>query len=565
MRRIYLLLILLIFCASFALPAGAQQPPSPLNWIPADFAGFIRIDTENPAATLDTINIDHFIASVLQSSRIMYEGRPEFSNLLPMDALDVEDPSFADLFGQWLGDEIILAYSELDERFESDLPLIIIPTQNSFGAAAGLSTVIQAQDRLTEEVDGTTRIFHGDQATFAFLPATVLIGSEADVNAALAVRAGNAPALTETETYQIVVEALPQNAMVTIFAQGETAGNAINFLLNGNSDTDLVASFGTALAELNRTSLETVIATGGVDAVGAALLPATLLNSTTQANVVLHIPENDLAPSPAFDTDLLNYLPRSAMIVHNGTDSEQAAYASLIGLTLSNFVGFALSAFPFDASTAAESEFLTLPTSDTIQTTIETAIDQLDRTGNFNLERDLLRHLNGSYSVAVLPRPNNFLPIFNTSFEVLLITETDDGESVLEGINTLISALGGEDLLQAETLGEVDTLVWRDETDTPILRLAVVEDTLLVGLGDSVERALDAGSGDNRLTDEPRWQEISVNGLPYWYFDINAIRNTIDPSAGGQTSSQLSYVAITGSTLENNLIQVVLTASLNID
>jgi hypothetical protein len=562
MRRVVVLTLLLL-CGSVVQPAVSQEAPSPLNWIPADFAGFIHLDTENPNATLDTVNIDLFIASILQPSRVTLNSRQGFGNLLPLDALDIEDPSFTDLFGQWLGGETILAYSELDERFESDLPLVIIPTNDSFAAAAGLSTVIQGQDRLIQEVTGSTRIFHGDQATIAFLPAAVLIGSAADVSAVLEVQAGNAPSLTDDPTYQAIAQQLPSNAAVTVYTQGDSAANAINFLLNANREPELISAFGTALAELSQTSLETAVATGEVDGVGVVLLPATFLGSTAQANVVFHTTENSLTSNSTFDTDLLNYLPRSTMILHNGADAQQSAYAALVGLTLSNFVGVAFDAFPLVVSFAAANEVLAQPTGDSIQVAIETVIDQLDAAG-FDLEQDLLRYLDGSYSVALLPRPNNPLPVFNTPYEALLIAKTNDGENTLAGITTLISLLGGEDLLQEEIIGEIDTLVWRDETDTSILRLAVVDDTLLLGMGDSVETALSAGDGDNRLIDESRWREVSANGLPYWYFDINAILNTASPTPGEQIRGDVQYVAITGEALENDLYQVVLTVELSI-
>jgi hypothetical protein len=175
-------------------------------------------------------------------------------------------------------------------------------------------------------------------------------------------------------------------------------------------------------------------------------------------------------------------------------------------------------------------------------------LNVLDRFADFNLEDDLLQHLSGSYAVAVMPRPNN-LSSLNTPYDVLVVAETADGEAVMAGLTRAVQAT-----LNLETLGNVtlDDFTFQAipgrSSDDPALLMGMVDTMLVVGTGTSVEAALRARAGDNRLVSRPRWQSVSGDNAPHLYLDISPLYNTFLPQEGGpivvginQVSARTTY------------------------
>ncbi len=543
------------------LPAAARQAANPADWIPEDFAGFIRVDMANAQAALEVLNIGTFVASVLQPTRVEFTGAQTFDSFFPLTALDLENASFDELVSGWLGSEIIVAYPQLSQQFVSQQPLLILPTRDSFRAAGDLSSAIQGQDFLERETHLGASIYHGDQVTIALTPSVVLIGLPQDVEAALLTGMGENPALTVQNTYQAIAAALPENRAVTAYLHGESAANALNFVINGGQGVGVVAAIGDALGDTG--TLAAAMASGGIDAVGVSLNPVTLFNDSLEVTAVAHFADSVNAASESLDSELLSFVPRNAMLVQSGSDGQEALQFALNALPLANFAGTALGSFPIARPAAALQELIPTPTATEIHDVIEDFNSLLGETAEINLE-SLLQQFSGSYAAALLPRPNNPLPVLNSDADGLFIARVEDGEAAVEQVRAIVETVTLQSLVERTANDQTVYALEDTTTGQSLLELTAVDNVLVAGTGNAVNFALRAFAGDNRLIAEPRWQVLADDGTPQWYFDVDAIYNVVSPVAGGPQTGPVNQVAIHQVELDEQLVRFVLTASLSL-
>src|SRR5690349_20574016 len=108
-----------LFCSLVAMaiiglmPVAAQdETVRAADYVPADFAGFIELNLDNPQETLTNINIAAFAASQVQPTRVVLGA-----NLIPFDQFvpfsrlfDVENTSFVANVLPWVNGEMVIAY-----------------------------------------------------------------------------------------------------------------------------------------------------------------------------------------------------------------------------------------------------------------------------------------------------------------------------------------------------------------------------------------------------------------------------------------------------------------------
>jgi hypothetical protein len=159
------------------------------------------------------------------------------------------------------------------------------------------------------------------------------------------------------------------------------------------------------------------------------------------------------------------------------------------------------------------------------------------------------------------------VPVLNTPFDTLFLAKAEDGEAALAGTTRLIEILTGIQEIPTETIGE-DTfhaLRLQGSRDA-VLRLGVVDGSLVIATGDALEQVLAARRGDNRLIGEDRWQRFTQEDAPTpeWYVDINAFYNTFYPSAGAPSAGQGFFRGLVANTdyLSNGLFSVDLRVTL---
>jgi hypothetical protein len=168
----------------------------------------------------------------------------------------------------------------------------------------------------------------------------------------------------------------------------------------------------------------------------------------------------------------------------------------------------------------------------------------------------VLDHLDGSYSFALLPRPNDRLPIVNTPFDALLVAQVNDGDAVVENLSTLLEVFVGADNVQRELLDDQTfSTVFVPNTDEPLLRIGIVDDLLLIATGDTARTALNARRGDNRLIEQGRWQVFNADAPPDLYVDIPAFYNTFMPTSGGQIADFQAQVGLHSRSLGNGMYE----------
>src|SRR5689334_17945054 len=220
MKRILWLLPFLpiLFLFALVMPSAAQSATqeaapvsTPLDWIPEDFSGFVTVDMSDNQATLRSLNVGLFTASVLQPTRIRYTQAQNFDPFLPLTAFDMENASFTQNVLPWLNNQVIIAYKNLGTDFNANATntIMIFPATDSLEAANALNAVIKAQDFLKRETYHDVILYEGDKTSFAFLAAAVITGPTALLRETIDTMSGNGHALTADPVYQQVRAALP--------------------------------------------------------------------------------------------------------------------------------------------------------------------------------------------------------------------------------------------------------------------------------------------------------------------------------------------------------------------
>ncbi|MDL1900181.1 DUF3352 domain-containing protein [Anaerolineae bacterium CFX9] len=544
----------LMMCLS-ALPMSAQSSDGLERWIPADFTGFIRLDTGNPQDALRGINVSLLVGSLIQPTRINTTSAVGYNDLLPLAGiLDLESAPFDQLIVPWLGDTLILAYQNLSAiyRAQASDVLMIASTRDAFEAASVLSRVLQAQDLLeTTSYRGVT-VYNLDRTSIAFAPDAVLIGDQRLIHAALDAEAEESDRLVDHPAYAPIRAQLPQRDPIFAFIVDEAAANALGYVLSGSDRAaPILRALGGALSQLvptNSGSVEQALLSGAVDAVGVSLRPDTFLISQVNVRAAYHVAQPVQAETGSIlDPAVLEFIPRSAFFVHVGTDARQAAFGALSALPLANYGGRVLAAFPVGQPAISPQDLAAPPSAEDIASAVAAFSSALNAVRGVDLMEDVLAHFDGSYTVALMPRPNNPVPLLNTPFEALVAAQVDDAEAAMRSLVTLAESLfAGITFTQQETEGgSMMSLMTGD--GEPIMRVgAVGENMLLVGTGDAVTTALRAHQGDNRLTAQARWQRFvdQDRPAPSLYLDLVGFYNTFQPSAGGAQAVPTGYVGL---------------------
>lgn len=592
--------LLSLFVLFLTAHAQDESPASLVRWIPADFAAYVRLDATDPGGTLQQARIARLAANAFQALRVPIGQTPlSYNDLFNLGRLDLESASFTDLTLPWLDDEIIVGYAAFGQNFVAAdaQSLLILPARDPFQATATLRPVLDAQDNLTRGDIGSVRAYFGDQTAIAIAPEAVLIGQEALIRAALAVRDG-APALTDAGEHDVVIDALPEAAITAYLAGEDVVANGLTVLLGGDrgqaaqtgvtpertaeatvettpeanaaqelGTADLLRAWGETLVALDSTpGLLPAVLGGGVDAVGIALRTDTLLLDSTRADMVFHLAEPLADDGQPFDPALLDAIPRQAMAVWAGSDAREGAAAALSFVPFSNFAGRIFGGFPVAESAGSASGRLPVPDAEAAVGAFDGVRALLDASG-IDLEADIFARLNGGFAAALLPRMNNPVPTLNTPYEVLIVAQPGDPAALAQMLaDTGAVFLGDDAFARQETEGGT-TFALLNEAGMPILTLAADGDWLLLGTGDAVAAAQTAIAGDNRLIAQPRWSDLSERDAatpPLLYADINALYTTFLPVALGGERQPFEYATLATRQINDDLRVATLYVTLNL-
>ncbi len=532
------------------LLAQAPDPPTaadPRAFLPADVDAWLRLDLDDRDA-LDALNIAARSAALLQPARPGLQALQGLEQALPLQQLDTEAlPVFARDFAPWLDDELFLAWRQ---DADSPAPLLILPTQDLLQALGSFSDILDEQDLLQRDQHQGQRLWLADRSSIAFTPGAVLIGPEALVRAALDAQAGAGPALLAEGSGMAPRdgEGTASGEILSGWLRGAQTPQALAALLSGSEEAEpLLDAFVQALEGLGGNPTLPQLALGG----DARALTFSLETDRPRLNVLrlsltLYGGDDVAAPAPApFNPVVLEPVPRSAMLVASGSDARQLAYNLLAALPFSAFGGELLGAFGVRQSQGAASGLLTAPDADTINTLVNGWLMALWDQANFDLDLDLLRRLDGSFSLALLPRPNDPLPPLNMPWDLLLVAEVDDGQAVIDALDRLFSlTLDARGLAGDAAEGSLRrTLPGDDLVETP-LQVWLEDGLLLLGTGaapEAMERAL---RGDDRLIDRARWQNLAQDRPPQLYVDIAPLYATFLPAAAGPQLQQLRQLGL---------------------
>ena len=545
------------------LPAAAQDDAGPLAWVPADFAGMIRLDVAS-AETLTALNVATFAASFLQPQRIQFQPIQGLESVIPLTLLDVDDASYMQDVLPWLGDEIILAYRSFGPDLQGDDRVLLMPTRDVLQSASSFSRILEAQDILKQEDYNGTTLYLGDKTTIVFTPQAVLIGTTDAVKAVLDVQAGNGARMIDQQAYRMTTQNVSEQAIAFGYIDGDEVLPSLSVLLEGSeSALPILQDINEALsAYRDDVSLEQLVLNNALDGVGFTLQADTLRQEAVHVRLTLY--DEDYAATPVeadFASTVLDLLPQNAMLVQSGTNAQGAAYDLLTVLPLANFASQVVGAFPVQPSTATTSGALTVPTAGDIEQVLGGLLMTLNQQANFDLDHDLLQHFTGSYAVALLPRPNDPLPPLNLPYDLLLVADVDDPEEALDGAIRLTEILLAQDALSTVDVEEMPFRVVEYNGD-PVLWLGTVDNMLVLATGTALDQALDARIGDDRLINRERWQKVSEDGIPHFYLDIPAMYGTFFPQLAGPQLQQIRQLGAQTEYMGDGLFQMKLTVTL---
>ena len=186
-----------------------------------------------------------------------------------------------------------------------------------------------------------------------------------------------------------------------------------------------------------------------------------------------------------------------------------------------------------------------MPDADAIEQTISDWLAALWDQADFDLELDLLRRLDGSFSLALLPRPSDPLPPLNVPWDLLLVAEVDDGPAAIDALDRLVSLTLHAGGLEGDRADETYRRgLPGDGFSDPPLQVWTQDGLLLLGTGaapPAIERAL---IGDDRLIDRERWQALADAEAPQLYLDVAPLYATFLPAAAGPQLQQLRQLGL---------------------
>jgi hypothetical protein len=553
----------LVILALGILPVQAQADDGPLGWIPADFAGVVRLNVSS-ADTLTALNIATFAASFIQPQRVQFQPIQNLDSVIPLTELDVDDASYGQDVFPWLGDEIILTWRSFGPNLRGADRVLVLPTRDVLQSASSFSRILGAQDILQQQDYRGTTLYLADKTTIAFTPQAVLVGAADTVKMLLDVRAGEGARLVDQQAYRMATQDVPARAIASGYMDGDRVLPALSVLLKGDeSALPILRDMNEVLGSYRRdVSLEQLVLNNALDGVGFALWADTLRREAVHVHLKLYDEDYTAAPGEAaLNPAVLDLLPQNAMLVQSGTNAQGAAYDLLTALPLANFASQVIGAFPVQPTTAAASGALRVPTADDIAQVLGSLLMTLNRQANFDLDHDLLRHLTGSYAAALLPRPNDPLAPLNLPYDLLLIAAVDDPDRTLDNAARLIGILLAQDELETLDVGGLNFRVVR-HNDDPVLWLGTVDDLLVVATGSALDLALDARRGDDRLVNRERWQKVSDDGVPHFYVDIPAMYGTFFPQMAGPQLQQIRQLGAQTKYLGDGLFEMRLTVTL---
>ncbi|MBZ0282307.1 MAG: DUF3352 domain-containing protein [Anaerolineae bacterium] len=564
-KRVMFLVLVVALLSVF--PVAAQAERTAADFVPADFAGFIRLRVDNNS--LRSLNILTFVSAILQPQRVGYDAQNGmgYEDFMPFSTLfDVEETSFETNVLPWLDGELVLAYQQFDAALQISVDdlLIILPTENLFNAAAAMSAVINGQDLPTEETYRTVLIYVGDQAAVALTSRAVFIGGLDAIKAALDVQAEASPRLTDTVSYQTALAAAPEDPLVWGYVAGDYLMPALNGLLNGVTESEaLLVAFGGALSQMRTdTRFETLLLNGGFDSAGVGLSVADN-DETLHAALIFHAESAPSSTATTFDDNLLSLIPRNTLLAQSGTDLSGFLYTAMTAMPLSNFAREIFGGLPIQ-TVGTGSDLIDAPTAEDVINAVNAFTSAISRFDDFDLEGDLLAHLHGNYALALLPRPNNPVPFLNTPFDLLVVTQATDAEAASAGITHLLGAFYNLQPRELEALdGWALTGLAPDAEGDPVFILAVKDNLFILSTGEAAASAIAAERGDDRLIEQDSWQTLSEIQRPDLYLDANVFYNTFFPSAGGQVSNvdNRVRVAATAGTAEDGIYKLDVTVT----
>lgn len=564
-KRVLWVIIILTLSAGVLVPAAAQDGENLLAWIPADFAGFVRLKTGS-ADTLSALNVAAYAASFLQPARGL-EPVDSLDDLVSLAALDVDDASFQQDILPWLGDELIIAYHHFGPHFTGtpDSAVLLLPTRDALQSASSLQRILRQQDILERDSYRGTTLYLADKTTLAFTPTAVLVGPTEYVQAMLDTQAGETPRLIDRADFPLVTANLPVNAVASGYLIGAESLRALSVLLEGSETAQpILQNLGAALNTYRQgASLEQRVLTGALDGIGFYLQADTLRLNSVRLTLRLHDAELPNLQTTDFNTALLDLLPQNAMLVQTGTDLPGAVYTLLTALPLSNFAGQVIGAFPIQETPVSANALLPLPDANALERAVGGLLRVLVQETNFDLDHDLLQYFNGSYALALLPRPNDPLPPLNLPYDILLIAEVDNPDTALANTAQLARTLLALDALESQTISGWDFQTYQPQPGSdPALQIGLVDDRLIVATGSALRLALDARRGDDRLVSRERWQEVSRDALPQLYVDIPAMYSTFLPQLSGPQLQQIRRLGLRTDYRGNGLFELRLLVTL---
>lgn len=409
--------------------------------------------------------------------------------------------------------------SELDEAVESLEEELVAKVDSAADVTSETVDGVEIRS-VSEEAGGS------DLQAYAVVDQIIVVGTApSDIEPFIAASGGDS--LAESDSFVTASDLLPDDRAVFAFLNGGAFVDAL--ALSDDPNTEMAADLVEQLGNLDVDQGLAVIAE-----------EAGLRVETVQ------VPRDGAAPEAeasglAADLTTADRVPADTLLYVNGYDLGQTALLQGTALLLVSSLSGSFEPFPLDGTPVAEP--VASPVADDIDALYEAAAETI----GVNLKTEFLDTLEGEYAFALwgvdVEDPTNIAAILTSD-----VNDVDALDGTLTFISLFVTAgAGGEVSVTTRTVGdaEINNVVVGDPAAPISIDYGIVDDELLIGVGDGVDTYIDGPAAS--LAADASYQETLAN-LPSEYDGVfftdlaalSALTTELDGATAGLSTEDAS-------------------------
>jgi hypothetical protein len=542
-HRLPLILVCLTLIITIAAPASGQASPNPASFVPQDAALYAEFQVSAEAELQQMVQTLSALTGSIDSS-----AQFALVSLDSVISIVLPGVSFTDDVEPWLGDTVGVAYFNGERAPSGPRMLLVFPAADEAALAAHRNALIADLDESAGEGDVKFYTLNFDMQ-MAILSDTVLIGTEAEVRAALAVHTGE-PSLMENDSFARLWSQLPTDA-------------ALKFSINTGSLRDtsipnpnIFRYVIEVILRFNPATSDTEAALTNADWYGGLGGALDLRGNQVELTAVALANADSPAPQLSSETagaGLLDYVPDDAVLVFDSYDVSLVSIIgglAVVGPAVNdqfNFIVQNLNAPPDPDK--APSEPPPLPPIDDLYADFQPQLTQVEMVLGMDAA-GVFETLSGEYAIALLPEEGESMSEGGLSvISGAAWLQTSDTADVIDLLDAGVQFLptGGSAVAaerEVESLsngGEVIT--WQKEGIPAVLSYGTLsEEVAFIAQQEVAPMVTDMALGGDTLPQSEKFprdiiDDFGMGNEALLYVDLQALGPLVFPNAAGAMDS----------------------------